>query len=478
MHGIGLRTLLVPTALLTLAAVAAGCRSESDATPPRDVTPPHVISRYPATGDAEGTGPFVVTFDEPLDAATVTPDEVQVFQSSGAIPSSVALSADGKTVTVTPAVPLAIPGWVHVKLGAGLRDRAGNAFQVEPSPWLFQMPVWGRVGGPGPISSSDGSNPHASIALDVLGRPVVGMANLTPFAVRFEQGAWVVLPTPSSTIHASIAAGPNGEVWHADAGWQGIAVHRLTEEGWALVAPPITVQDGRHPWTPRVAPTPSGPVVAWAEGISNGEGGLSGTAARADAFREGAWMGWGDGAGAHHAAVGASASGVAYAAWTLTGATVARLGDTIELLPSPASSVVGQASVAVADDGSPLVAYADGAVRVKRWEGESWVAVGGALGDGNASNTAIALDAAGHPVVAWNEGASGLLVARWTGATWERLGGPLNADLAHDAYDVALALDAYGLPVVAWAEATGETRVDDGGIAHPLYQFHASRMNR
>jgi Bacterial Ig-like domain len=477
----------VPCCLL--AVLAPGCHRGSDPappTPPADVTPPQVASRYPAAGDANGTLPFSVTFDEPLDAATVTRDSVRVHRLSGAIPSAVALSADGKTITITPAVPLDVPTWVEVELTNGLKDRAGNPFHAERSPWVFDVPVWARLGG-GPISDEDGFNPWATLALDALGRPVVGMANLYPdFAVRFERGAWVPLTTPSSTIHASIAAGPNGEVWHADASWgHAIVVNRLTDRGWVPVAPPIAVDPGRYPWIPRVASTPSGPVVAWAEGISDGMGGLAGAAARADAFRAGAWQGWGDGPHALWDAIGASASGEVFAVWTSAGATVARLGDTVEYLPSPAAVVNGIASIAVGEDGSPFVAFADGAgVWVKRWDGASWVDVGGALGDAappGSSLPAIALDAGGAPVVAWNEGAYGsrkLLVARFDGASWTRLGGPLNASSAHDAYCVALALDARGLPVVAWAEATGGTRNDGMGTPHPVYRFHAVRMNR
>ena len=54
--------------------------------------------------------------------------------------------------------------------------------------------------------------------------------------------------------------------------------------------------------------------------------------------------------------------------------------------------------------------------------------------------------------VRWQGGADNLYLKRWTGASWEALGGSLNHDPRRLAERAALALDAAGDPVVAWSE--------------------------
>jgi hypothetical protein len=100
-----------------------------------DTTGPQVTGTSPSDGAGAvpvGVAPQL-TFDEPVDPATVTPETVllvdaegrAVAQSSG----SPSLSADGMTVTVTPAAELAENATYRLRvLGgpAGVADEAGN----------------------------------------------------------------------------------------------------------------------------------------------------------------------------------------------------------------------------------------------------------------------------------------------------------------------------------------------------------------
>jgi hypothetical protein len=482
-------------AALLLCGITTGCGfiiepspSPSPSPSPRDITPPRVVARFPAGGDENGMAPFSVTFSEPLDPATVTRENVRVLQPPNEVPSEVALSSDGKTITLTPSVPLALPGGVRVELGTGLMDLAGNVFQHEPVPWVFSMPVWASLGGVRPISDADGPNPHPTIALDEAGRPVVGMANLEPgFAVRFERGRWVALPSPSSTtIHASITAGLDGAIWHADASWaHSIVLNRFTGAGWTMLAPSIPISEGRITWEPRMVATRTGLTLVWTEAYF-----VDGTLryeVRADDLAGGAWQGWSGSVHGLWPALATSPAGDVYTSWTSNSTvSVARLdGGFVPLPDNPSTVAQGKSSIAVGADGLPLVAFTEASgVHVKRWTGEAWVALGGSLGDApnpGAASPVIALDSGGTPVVAFNEGASErrqLFVARWNGSGWTRLGGPLNIDPSHDVHEVALVLDARGLPIVTWAEHTGEYRNDSIGSPYAVYRMYAKRLNR
>jgi hypothetical protein len=122
-------------------------------------------------------------------------------------------------------------------------------------------------------------------------------------------------------------------------------------------------------------------------------------------------------------------------------------------------------TVALADDGSPVVAWVEesGATRsvyVKRWTGGEWQSLSGALNwAGGAGRPSMVLDASGHPVVAWSDaymtGAEEqvviLTVQAWTGSDWRYLGSPVSRPLVGDEpVAPSVALDQDGRPVVAW----------------------------
>jgi len=116
--------------------------------------------------------------------------------------------------------------------------------------------------------------------------------------------------------------------------------------------------------------------------------------------------------------------------------------------------------LAVDASGSPLVAWEESRnIYAKRWNGTSWVQLGTALNviPGVAvGNPSLALDAAGNPLVAWHEygpnGTYNVYIKRWNGNGWTLLGGALNTDTTKDAMYPNLALDTSGNPVVAWVE--------------------------
>lgn len=101
-------------------------------------------------------------------------------------------------------------------------------------------------------------------------------------------------------------------------------------------------------------------------------------------------------------------------------------------------------------------------VQVKRWNGQVWQSLGGALNVRPQSFTfapTVQLDPLGNPVVAWLEDRAGvdtLFVKRWNGTSWKALGEALNVDSAQFADRPSLTLHG-DQPCVAWAEG-GEAR--------------------
>jgi hypothetical protein len=96
-------------------------------------------------------------------------------------------------------------------------------------------------------------------------------------------------------------------------------------------------------------------------------------------------------------------------------------------------------------------------VRVKRWTGSAWTAVGGALNvdttkNGNEPGMA---SVGGTPYVVWQEPNAGnvsqVRVKRWDGSAWTSAGGSLNADPTRSGFNTAIA-DVGGTPYVTWRE--------------------------
>jgi Bacterial Ig-like domain len=105
--------------------VACGDDREGDSTAPADSTAPHVESVSPS-GGLRATDVITVTFDEAVDAASVTPDSVSVgaIQASRTVAGSVVILAPAGGAW--PSVPS-----ITVVVTSAVRDLAGNA----AGPW-------------------------------------------------------------------------------------------------------------------------------------------------------------------------------------------------------------------------------------------------------------------------------------------------------------------------------------------------------
>jgi hypothetical protein len=115
-------------------------------------------------------------------------------------------------------------------------------------------------------------------------------------------------------------------------------------------------------------------------------------------------------------------------------------------------------------------------LRVKRLEAGSWTAVGDSLNvsaSQNAGPPSIA-DIGGVPYVTWSESDgthTQIRVKRFDGVTWQAIGGPVNVSATRNAAGPSIASVA-GIPYIAWTEDDGTAnqirvaRLDGAGWVH------------
>ncbi|MFP2901563.1 Ig-like domain-containing protein, partial [Corallococcus sp. 4LFB] len=168
-----------------------------------DRTAPTVASFLPAR-DAATVGvheAIQVTFSEPMNPLSVTEAAVGLKTGTGnAISKSVALSADARTLTVTPLSALSAPSTVQVDFAAAagiITDLAGNGLVSTPS-WSFSVPTWLPLGGA--LSAVSGTTPANEVVLklDLENQPVIawtesdGVAR-NVYVARWTGAEWTLL---------------------------------------------------------------------------------------------------------------------------------------------------------------------------------------------------------------------------------------------------------------------------------------------
>ena len=249
----------------------------------------------------------------------------------------------------------------------------------------------------------------------------------------------------------ALAVSDNGAViaaWTVGAvGSRQLVVSRREGGNWFALGDPL----GADAISPSVAVDPTGIVVAWVE---------SGTA------RAARWTGsWTDLPSPGTGSAVALAGGPEIVAATFGGTIAVRklAGDAWQAVGTdlaPAGSIVGTPAIALAAAGQPVVGWITQAsaivtLRVQRF-GTSWTAMAPIAFAAPPSGTPqMSLAARNTDVaIAWDQysGSSGVFAAHSTATAWTRLGRALDIDVAGDASAPAIAIDATGAAVVAWRE--------------------------
>lgn len=213
----------------------------------------------------------------------------------------------------------------------------------------------------------------------------------------------------------------------ANAGWEEVGAGSATGGG-------ISNTSGRSD-SPSHAITPGGaPVVAWDDDRGDGEEIYVRT-----------WN------GSTWAEIGNSASGGGV---------------------SSTSGASTSPSVAVAADGAPIVAWevsagSDYEIYLRRWNGSSWVEMGGSASGGGISNNSggsyapsLIIGTDGAPIVAWYDASGGdweIYVKRWNGSSWVEMGsgsatGGGISNNSGSSRLPALAVGSDNTPVIAWED--------------------------
>ena len=103
-----------------------------------DMTPPEVTGVVPATGSTEATiaTNVRVTFNEPLDPATVTTANVQLLDSGAPIAVTVSYESLTNTVIATPSASLTAGTTYTIQIGTGLQDANSVALATTYTSWF------------------------------------------------------------------------------------------------------------------------------------------------------------------------------------------------------------------------------------------------------------------------------------------------------------------------------------------------------
>lgn len=106
-----------------------------------DRTAPVIVSSTPEAGasDVDPATPITVTFNEPLDPASLTTDTVMVFIGPDLIASTFTLSADGLVLTLEFAPALAVQPYGASVVLDGITDLAGNETLTK---FDWYVPSW------------------------------------------------------------------------------------------------------------------------------------------------------------------------------------------------------------------------------------------------------------------------------------------------------------------------------------------------
>lgn len=474
-----------------------------------DRTAPTVASRTPAPGASNVSVKQVVevSFSEPLKVSTVKDASVLVTEGGKNIAKTLSVSADGRSLTVTPEVPLPVESTVSLTLGTAtqpLTDLAGNAVAAT-SAWTFSVPAWLPMGGA--ISALAGNTPAENVTMKVGtdGVPVIAWSEFDGadnkiYVHRWNGGAWDALGTAlSANFEANTPAnnpslaldGANqiSVMWDEgkDQYSRNVYGKRWTGSDWTVLpamppsqsmfsyeglASPSVVRDGKGDLV--VGATASHGTTGYRIGVVGLTSGQTEWAVvspnDSDVGQTAGIEMTVDSSGrvvAAHYGLYVTDSDAYWGVFALrmdTWGNWSRFGA-----PIPTSSSTGQIAVAVDGASNPLVAWVDSSsssedprLEAAWWQQGAWKRLGhvpGALSTSN-SKPSVVVGNDGKPLVAWSGYASperNIWVSRWDGAAWQLVGVPLSARSGGNtaAFSPVLALDKDGQPLVAWHESDG-----------------------
>jgi len=384
---------------------------------------------------------------------------------------------------------------------AWMDDRSGR-FQALVKKW--NGTAWVGLGGSDlatGISGSASSVEHVRIAADSNGYPIVAWTEGSPgdlFLRRWNGSAWVGVKIAEDSSMPSLAV--NGDdlyiAWTAKAeAAREIYLRKWNSVGWSELngsssGTGVSGTPGVDSDEPSLALLSGSPVVGWRENGGHGVyvkrwDGASWVPLAESASGTGLKLA--PQSAIQGPSLGTGPSGGLAIAWITSGWWDRNLyvrtwdgsrWNAVEDsgaggLSHDASGESWRPALAMDPAGNPVVAWEhmkssvwSGDIYVRKWNGGAWVDLGGSTGDGGISGSgngytpAIAVDAEGNPIVAWQnlqpeDTLEDIYVKRWDGSAWvgyadSAIGGGVSQ--SGGAFTPSIAVDGSGRPVVAWLD--------------------------
>lgn len=484
-----------------------------------DRTAPGVVSRAPEPEAplVPSGEPIRVEFSEALRPDTLNDDSVILHIDGANASRSLALSADGKLLTLTPTAAIALPSTVSVTLTSGIKDRAGNGLEATPISWKWQVPAWLPVGSVANCPAADltgavlSIHPRTGPVLAALA--VNGPEDYGPAVCRWTGSSWVQLggflgvnrndaesQDYFQFLGPALQVDENGALivaWSESSGSSQLTyLRRWSTDRWTEIPPAaaggtppaLQLTSADNPWTVTTVRDTQRDGLSVQVRWWNGQ----------------MWQDFGE---ALHASTTSSwiyevsfaldGAGLPVVAWTeaekvntsyvnrrihvrrWTTAGWAALGGPLSVNSSSSEasgpvlriSKTGVPVLAWSEPNTPLTKTKAADIHVRSWENGQWRQLGSYLsassGETPAWRPSLVLSDKGEPFIAWNESdgtANKVHVRQWTGAEWQTIEATASAiDASARAGEVSLQLDAAGNPWVAW--------VTDQHVAH-VYRFN------
>lgn len=440
-------------AIVARATLAGKTYDSAEQTVVVDRTPPKLTARVPAPSDANVFVDDAITavFSEALSETSVAVGSVTMTANNAALSCAPALSADGKTITITPQGTVPVPGALSATLTTTLKDLAGNAL-AAPATWSWQVPNWVWMGGKAINAVGNQSIPSTC----VLG--------------------------PSHETNEPVLAYTESDGMHVNA-----YVHQWSGSAWKQLGgglQGVTNQDVIS--TTMLGKNGDGPLIL----LESSDG--QKTNAYVQQWNGTKWVPLGGALNPSATSLGAS---VFIEGYGQSGAFVALLasdgtylnvyvyswsGTAWNLLGKPINATAGQSAVArpvlrLNSAGQPLVAFdeSDGTVvngYVYQWNGSAWLPVGGAInavaGQSFAGNPQLAITSVGRPTFVSQESdgvLSNYYVMQWSGSAWTQRGPLLNpvAGQSPGANSKSFALTSADVPVMMFRELNAAATATD-----------------
>ncbi|WP_394830830.1 Ig-like domain-containing protein [Pendulispora rubella] len=480
-----------PTLLLSVLGVAAtlelGACGGSDSSgdtrdaggdaPPIWNAPGAIVSVSPAENDDNVLvhTPIQITYNEPV---TVTATSVTLSgPNSAVIATTLQVSDDGKTVTVTP-VSGVVPAPTKLTLAINdIRTRRDSA-PAQTKSWSWSVPAWLRVGDALKSNTGEGfSTPTIAVGQ---GEQIYLAAgdNSGQMVVRTldnYRGKWNVLAPLNGgrkTVLPDLLVDPNGTIFGSFADGVTARVERWTGTQFIGSTDLGRVGEGFGPYwrSPTLTVDASGKLYAvYGSQTANDQP----IQVVVKSYANGVWSQEGDvlyqgadsGEYVTYPRIALSKAGVPYVSYTAGQQVFVKvlsgdkkwtaIGGSVN--PSGESSTTS-VGLAVDDTDRPVLFACFNSAQLRRWDGGSWQTLGGTMtGKCDAVSARLARISNSHLFAVWKTEDSKLRAVDVNGTAWMPVDLPRDPSTDIDAAD--LSVDSTGRPNVEWLDRNGNLQV-------------------